>query len=450
MLKKNLDSKLKDYPVKFKKDKILKLLIDLYEINIQLFKYLKDKDISGYESDLNIGILSESSGITLGQGTNPLLWELGHICYFFEYHCFKNIIKDYQFYITDSELYDSFITSRKYRFENKSYSKEFLFNYYEYIFKNCIKLLFDQNLNESNYYLFMLCILHNHMHCESFVFTKKLLGFKDTIYKSIIKYDKKIKFKFINIKGGLFSQGNIKGENLFAFDNEMPQFEKKIQDFSVSKYCVTEEIVKDFILIGGYKNKEYWSTNGWRWIQENNIDLPFYWIKKEDKLMINDHGEDRDISSTLPACHMSWFEAEAICKWMGGRLPSESEWEYLATNYGNSKYPWGNTIKKNIGNLNYSGNICPVNNYSEGDNKNEVRQLFGNVWEWCQEAIYPYDGFKIDPVYKEFSYPFFGFKKILRGGSWATPDILINSRYRNAQMPDCRIQFTGIRVVKSI
>ena len=94
--------------------------------------------------------------------------------------------------------------------------------------------------------------------------------------------------------------------------------------------------------------------------------------------------------------------------------------------------------------------ICPVNNYSEGDNKNEVRQLFGNVWEWCQEAIYPYDGFKIDPVYKEFSYPFFGFKKILRGGSWATPDILINSRYRNAQMPDCRIQFTGIRVVKSI
>ena len=88
MLKKNLDSKLKDYPVKFKREKILKILIDLYEINIQLFKFLKDKDISGYESDLNIGISSESSGITLGQGTNPLLWELGHICYFFEYHCF--------------------------------------------------------------------------------------------------------------------------------------------------------------------------------------------------------------------------------------------------------------------------------------------------------------------------------------------------------------------------
>ena len=103
----------------------------------------------------------------------------------------------------------------------------------------------------------------------------------------------------------------------------------------------------------------------------------------------------------------------------------------------------------NCGNLNYSGNITDVTDYFQGDNKLGVRQLFGNVWEWCQEPLYPYNGFKIDPVYREFSYPFFGFKKILRGGCWAAPDILINSRYRNAQMPDCRIQFTGLRIFKS-
>ena len=40
-----------------------------------------------------------------------------------------------------------------------------------------------------------------------------------------------------------------------------------------------------------------------------------------------------------------------------------------------------------------------------------IHQLIGNAWEWCQEAIYPYDGFVIDPVYREMSYPFFGYKK---------------------------------------
>ena len=45
------------------------------------------------------------------------------------------------------------------------------------------------------------------------------------------------------------------------------------------------------------------------------------------------------------------------------------------------------------------------------------------------------------------SYPFFGFKKICKGGG-VVPDFLIHPRYRNAQYPDCRIQFIGFRLVK--
>ena len=101
-----------------------------------------------------------------------------------------------------------------------------------------------------------------------------------------------------------------------------------------------------------------------------------------------------------------------------------------------------------ICNIDYlNGGILPVDYYDEVD-EFPVKQLIGNVWEWCEEVIYPYDGFIIDPVYREMSYPFFGHKRICRGGSWACPSILINSRYRNAQMPDCRFQFTGFRIVK--
>ena len=79
-------------------------------------------------------------------------------------------------------------------------------------------------------------------------------------------------------------------------------------------------------------------------------------------------------------------------------------------------------------------------------NFDHVSQLIGNIWEWCEESIYPYDGFTIDPVYREMSYPFFGFKKICKGGCFAAPDFLIHPRYRNAQQDDCRLQFIGFRV----
>ena len=150
--------------------------------------------------------------------------------------------------------------------------------------------------------------------------------------------------------------------------------------------------------------------------------------------------------------NVSWYEACAYCRWKKVRLPMESEWEYLSTNKGSTKYPWGDS-EPNINrcNLNYNnGGTVNIFEFKCGNNKNGVSQLFGNVWEWCQEPIYPYNGFEIDPVYREMSYPFFGFKRICKGGCWAVPSFLINSRYRNAQMPNCRMQFIGFRVCKDI
>ena len=131
------------------------------------------------------------------------------------------------------------------------------------------------------------------------------------------------------------------------------------------------------------------------------------------------------------------------------RLPTESEYEYLATNGGIDKFPWGEDLEATkYCNLNYQKYIVEVTDNKEGDNKKGVSQLMGNVWEWCQEPIYPYDNFVIDPVYREMSYPFFGEKRICKGGCWSVPDFLIHPRYRNAQLPTCREQFIGFRVCR--
>ena len=418
----------------------------VFDVNKKIINFLSLKKYTGFESDKNIGKGSESSGITSGQGTNPLLWEIGHFCYFYEYHCFRYLEDNYKFFISNGDIYDSFISDRNLRFDFQEHSKEIIFNYVNYIEEKILKIL-SKDLSHIGKYTLTLCLLHNHMHCESFFFTKKLLGID--IIPKIETPDYEINFEYIDIKGGEFKQGTYEGENNIAFDNELPQFKTFVNDFSISKYCVTEQIVLEFIKSNGYNKKKYWSDNGWRFIKSNNINLPFYWDNQNNNILINYNGRLRAPKKNLPVSHITWYEAEAICSFLGGRLPTESEWEYLATNGGTTKYPWGNEMNIEM-NLNYSSTICEVDKFPKADNKYGVCQLIGNVWEWCQEPIYPYEGFCIDPVYREFSYPFFGFKKILRGGSWAVPDILINSRYRNAQMPDCRIQFTGFRVVKNL
>ena len=100
--------------------------------------------------------------------------------------------------------------------------------------------------------------------------------------------------------------------------------------------------------------------------------------------------------------------------------------------------------------LNHNQNwICSINQYKE---KNDfgIEQLFGNCWEWCSNDYYPYDGFIPDPLYRSYSYPHFGNKKICKGGSWATNKHLITPSFRKSQYATSRKEYIGFRVVKYI
>jgi iron(II)-dependent oxidoreductase len=430
---KKLDIKI----INFNNNKLKELVNEVSEITLKVSNILKDDIITGYEKSNNI------------QGTNPLLWELGHISYHYYFYCLKYLLKNNIIKISNEIIYDSFKTDRESRFEFKDNSKDYLFQYYEYVIYSLNEYLnSDRILNSKITYLILLAIMHNHMHCESFIFTNKLLGYSNPMDMSYYLENNNIEYKWVKIPGGDFYQGTYEGQYNITFDNEMPNFLKKVDTFEVLNILITEIHLRDFILKGGYYNNELWSDDGLKWKNKNKINLPLYWKNIGNKYYILEYNQIREIKPNFPACHLSWYEAEAVCKWMGGRLPTESEWEYMATNCGINKFPWGNDWTSGVGNIDYSGGLCDVNEFKKGANNYGVLQLIGNVWEWCQESIYPYDGFIIDPVYREFSYPFFGFKKILKGGSWAVPQILIHPKYRNAQMPDMRMQFTGVRVVR--
>ena len=358
----------------------------------------------------------------------------------------------------------------------------------------------EEYINSIDGYLIMLGILHNDMHYEAILFTQRYIGYPKPLNFNTIYLEKqnnatnshiqsKDSILFININGGYFKQGidiNVNRnsiattESQLSFDNERPAFDVKIDDFIVSKYPITEGQYLEFVNDNGYLNNKFWCQEGWEWLQTHKIEHPIDWVYSEiydnttfdfkDVLVYKKkwykkwkHGTAViDTYSKNPMHGMSWYEVKAYCRWANVRLLAESEWEYLATNGGTTLYPWGNEKPTNeFCNINYTnGAVINVDYFNEnenenetetsqlckGDNKDGVSQLIGNVWEWCDDVIYPYDGFKIDSVYREMSYPYMGIKRICRGGCWATSDYLITSTYRNAQDPKCCIQWIGFRV----
>ena len=398
---------------------------------------------------------------------NPLLWEAAHPIFFLEKHCVRYLYpKDTYPLFPDTfhnDLYDSFIIPNEYRFTLKLASYKEILDYYDNLETKIIKFLEfipQDQMSSTYYYMIMFVLLHIHMHLESFLFTNqfvyKVNPFKDdsiTCQRTPFENQIPISIEFIKIPGGTFWQGYFNKSNKFAFDNESPNFKNKVNPFSVSKTLITHYMFKQFVDDGCYKEEKYWSFNGNLWRKHKLFNYcPMYWHKLQNKWHINYFDELIPLEQVYnhPIIHISWYEAEAFCKWVGGRMMKEPEWEYLATNASETYYPWGDSEKElQLCNLNYSKQW--VSNVTENNpitnNKWGVEQLIGNCWEWCKEIIYPYDGFNIDPLYRESSYPFFGYKKICRGGAWCVPDYLISSYYRNSQEPDSRKQYIGFRVV---
>jgi iron(II)-dependent oxidoreductase len=90
------------------------------------------------------------------------------------------------------------------------------------------------------------------------------------------------------------------------------------------------------------------------------------------------------------------------------------------------------------------GGCADVAAFPEGDSAWGCRQMFGNVWEWTADWFAPYPGFVPDP-YKEYSVPWFGDHKVLRGGCYATRANLLRNTWRNFYTPDRRDVFAGFR-----
>jgi iron(II)-dependent oxidoreductase len=215
----------------------------------------------------------------------------------------------------------------------------------------------------------------------------------------------------------------------------------------MARTAVTNREFAAFVAAGGYARREWWTEEGWTWRESRAAEAPQYWRQGDRAWAERRFDRWQPLAPDEPVVHVNWHEAQAYCRFAGRRLPTEAEWEFAACDGVDAPKPatpW-RAVRASAGQANLEGAArAPVDAYPGGDTPHGCRQLFGNVWEWTASTFGPYPGFVADP-YKEYSAPWFGTHKVLRGGSFATPRRLLRTTWRNFYTPDRYDVFAGFR-----
>jgi iron(II)-dependent oxidoreductase len=397
---------------------------------------------------------------------NPLKWELGHVAYFQEFWCLRHFKGEQPILGEGDRLYDSARVSHDTRWDLPLPSRRDTLDFMQRVLDRVIESSTsstDKQINGYNQsYFLQLALFHEQMHAEAITYTRQTLGYGSPRFSNtttMASTEKRSKTRVEGdayIPGGKFLLGGSSPSG-FAFDNEQRPHEVEVRPFSISRTAVTQGEFAAFVDDGGYNRSELWSETGWRWRQSEDADHPVYWRRESPGRWLRRHF-DRwvPLEDRVATIHVNWYEVDAYCRWAGRRLPTEAEWEMAAScepsfdgrgiNARKRAYPWGDAPPTpDRANLDWRamGGI-EVDELPLSDSAFGCRQMIGNCWEWTSTDFGPYPGFAPGP-YKEYSEPWFGDHKVLRGGCWVTRSSMIHNAYRNFYPPDRRDVWAGFR-----
>lgn len=225
--------------------------------------------------------------------------------------------------------------------------------------------------------------------------------------------------ELLPVAGAAVTIGKSQDDPMFGWDVEYGKQVTQVADFNASKYLVSNAEFHEFILAGGYKNRKYWTQEGWDWVQYKKAEMPVFWSQSENGYAYRTMLQEIDMPWDWPA-DLTYLESKAFCEWKSEttgkliRLPTEPEWYRLRDNV-DTDQPFWNNAPGNI-NLEFDMSSCPVNRH---ECKGGFFDIIGNVWQWTETPIDGLEGYKVHPAYDDFSTPTFdGKHNIFKGGCW--------------------------------
>lgn len=350
---------------------------------------------------------------------NPLGWELGHVGWFHERWVLRGALGRPPLLVHGDRWWDSSAVPHGTRWELDLPGRVELFAYVDRVLNDVLEALHDEPSPAVLYHA-RYAMLHEAMHAEAFTHVRQTLGYPAPVGEEPpaggpLAGD-------AEVPGGTHRLG-AEPDAEWAFDNEKWAYDVDVAAFRIGRAPVTRSEYAAFLDDGGYRRRDLWDAAAPVW------EGPVYWRSGTRR----DFDRWVPIEPHRPMSHVSWFEADAFARWAGRRLPTEAEWDRAAE---------GATPSASLDGR-YAGTVdvgaCP-----EGDSVWGCRQMLGNTWEWTSDPFRPFPGFVADP-YADYSAPWFGSHRVLRGGAWASSSRLVRRGYRNFFPPDRRDVIAGFR-----
>ena len=348
-------------------------------------------------------------------GINPLAWELAHLAWFAEFWVLRGphrIAADGRvqagrppLHAGPDALLDSSRISHAERWDAALPSRPQVLAMLAAQLEACIAAVPDGN-GDAALYFHRLALFHEDMHGEAFACLRATLGYPPPCGVALSRLPEPAT---LAVRGGTVALGRAPSAPGFAFDNEQPGRELRLADFEIDAHPVSAGQYLRFVESGGYEQPAHWPGNAGAWRAAARRSHPERWRRSAQgpgwEVRWFDRWQPLDPAQVV--IHLNAHEAEAYCHWAERRLPSAAEWEHAARSA--SSFEWGRS-----------------------------------VWEWTADAFTPYPGFEPGP-YRDYSAPWFGSHRELRGGAFATHARLHDAGYRNFFMPDRSDIFAGFR-----
>ena len=353
-------------------------------------------------------------------GVNPIAWELGHLAWFAEFWVLRGphavdgdgttVAQRAPRHAGPDARFDSSRIAHAARWRMAMPSRAELVDMLGAQLEACIAALPDGD-DDGALYLHRLALFHEDMHAEAFTWLRAALGLPAPLSFDGPRLNPlpEEAGRLTRVSGGSVQIGSPSACSGFAFDNEQPGHTVTLADYEIDTAPLTTGAFLRFVEAGGYDAPAHWPGAAGVWRAASGRRHPQRWridpsVSSPSTWQTCWFGRWQPLVVEAPLIHVNAFEAEAYCRWAGRRLPSAAEWEHAAP-----QLEWGTS-----------------------------------VWEWTADAFQPYPGFAPGP-YREYSAPWFGDHRELRGGSFATSPRLHDARYRNFFEPHRTDVFAGFR-----
>ena len=375
-----------------------------------------------------LGKTLEASGfrVPLQDELNPPLWELGHIGWFQEWWIARNMqhqrgdrCDPHATRLASIEpRADSWWDDTQVRHQDRwtlalpdlGAVKTYLLSTLE----TTLELLEKAPEDDAALYFYRLALFHEDLHGEALITMAQTLGLAMPVeLPGPMAAREPLLVPATRWQFGSAAQPG------FCFDNEREPHEVQVPEFEIDAQPVSWSQCVEFVDDGGYDRAELWQQDGWAWLQSQSAGegqlmggrAPRYVDQigvASGAVMQTRFGSPRRMLGGQCAMHVTWWEADAWCRWAGRRLPAEVEWEVTAHVATRRGFRWG------------------------------------DVWEWTGSTLRAYPGFAAGP-WQAYSEPCFGSHKVLRGASFATRGRMKNPKFRNFALPRSDHIFVGFR-----